>query len=55
MGTSAAFHDIAGYGKKASENRGLNSFATPSLRLIPKGEKSDTFTDLALAPNEGCT
>lgn len=28
-------------------------FSTPSLRLIPtKGEKSETFTDLALAANE---
>ncbi len=32
-----------------------NSFATPSPRLIPKGEKSDTFTDLAGIPNEGRT
>lgn len=30
-------------------------FATPSLRPIPKGEKSDPFADLALAPNEGGT
>jgi hypothetical protein len=30
-------------------------FATPTPRLIRKGEKSDTFTDLALAPNEGGT
>jgi hypothetical protein len=30
-------------------------FATPSPRLIPKGEKPDTFTCLALALYEGCT
>lgn len=30
-------------------------FATPSPRLIPKGEKSGTFTDLAMAPYEGRT
>ncbi len=29
--------------------------ATPSPRLIPKGEKSDTFADLARASNEGRT
>lgn len=31
----------------------MNRFATPSLRLIPDGEKPDTFTGLALAPKEG--
>ena len=31
------------------------SFATPSPRLIPEGEKPDSFTGLALAPNEGRT
>lgn len=30
-------------------------FATPSPRLIPEGEKPDTFTGLALAPDEGRT
>lgn len=30
-------------------------FATPSPRLIPEGEKRDTFTRLALAPDEGRT
>lgn len=30
-------------------------FATPSPRLIPKGEESDTFTGLAMVPNEGRT
>ncbi len=33
----------------------FNCFATPSLRLIPNGEKSDTFTDLAMASCEGET
>lgn len=32
-----------------------NLLATPSLRLIPKGEKTDTFTVLAVAPFEGRT
>ena len=31
------------------------SFATSSPRLIPEGEKPDSFTGLALAPNEGRT
>jgi len=29
------------------------SFSTPSLRLITKGEKSDTFTGLAMVLYEG--
>lgn len=32
-----------------------DKIATPSLRLIPEGEKSDTFADLAHASNEGRT
>ena len=32
-----------------------SNFATPSPRLIPEGEKPDTFTGLALAPKEGGT
>lgn len=31
---------------------GLTCFATPNPRLIPKGEKPESFTGLALAPNE---
>ena len=33
----------------------LNWLAMPSLWLITKGEKSDTFTDLAMASCEGET
>jgi hypothetical protein len=33
----------------------IESFATPSPRLIPEGEKPETFTGLALAPYEGRT
>ena len=47
---------IGGVEKAASyAGKRLNSFATPSPRLIPEGEKPDTFTGLALAPNEGRT
>lgn len=33
----------------------IEVFATPTPSLIRKGEKPDTFTGLALAPNEGRT
>ena len=33
----------------------ITRFTTPSPRLIPEGEKPDTFTRLALAPNKGRT
>ena len=33
----------------------MTRFATPTPRLISKGEKTGTFTVLALAPNEGST
>ena len=40
---------------RARAGGGLTRFATPSPRLIPEGEKPDTFTGLALAPDEGRT
>lgn len=38
-----------------SSRKGATSFATPSPRLIPEGEKPATFAGLALAPIEGST